>query len=113
MINSHFEVVANPRIGTDAVEVYFVSRNGTAPSIIHFDQEGYTHVDDIKAGVEQKPTMIIPRSYYEELVRALSNDLPNINRDVVNAELSATKYHLEDMRRLVLNSKEVIDDKRS
>ena len=61
----------------------------------------------MKIGEMTSPCIRIPEEEADNLLRALAQGLavagylPDISRDREN-ELTATKYHLEDMRRLVL-----------
>jgi len=46
------------------------------------------------------PFMILPRMVWEQFVEAMTEIQPPVEKEVVDAELKATRYHLEDMRKL-------------
>lgn len=100
--NFRIEVIRRPE--WDMVEVYLLSKvggvisNGTV-------EDGQIIMTEIKESSESPPPFLkISGFIWDTFVRALTNDLPNISREEIDAELKATKYHLEDMRKLALST---------
>lgn len=52
---------------------------------------------------EIQPTMIIPRMLWDGLIESFKKEKTTYHEKEVDAELKATKYHLEDMRNLVFH----------
>ncbi len=93
------EVVRRP--GYDLYEIYLFKRHpgGVENATIKDGEIKFSFVkeDSNKA----KPLMTISGLFWADFVRAVAEDLPNISKKEVDAELKATKYHLEDMRKIV------------
>lgn len=102
-MKENFEVIVNRKPEWDAYEVFLINRVNGKVYNHHVTKDGAVEAVEIKEGdYEPKPLLRIPGLYWQEIVRAISKDLPNVTKDEVDAELKATKYHLEDMRKLVL-----------
>lgn len=54
----------------------------------------------------QKPFMRCNKAILQALVDAVSEQVHPVKKEVADAELKATKFHLEDMRKLVFNKNE-------
>lgn len=54
---------------------------------------------------EIEPAMIVPEEIWQMIVDAAAETTPPIKKEAVDAELKATLYHLEDMRKLVFKDK--------
>lgn len=52
------------------------------------------------------PTLKIPGNVWGGFVRALKGIIPKTEEKEIDAELKATKFHLEDMRKLVFQRKD-------
>lgn len=93
------------QIGTGSVKVWLYRRIAEDRiEIAHFTKDGFVEVTEVNyaaAEAEIPPTMILPFMSYDALVGALQQMKPVRAKEVVDAELAATKYHLEDMRKLV------------
>jgi len=106
MLIEEFKIEVNRKPGYDLWEVYLGRYDGKDLYVYNADKGGNliaTRVDEGKDNV--KPLLKVPSMLWRQLVLAISKDLPNIQKDVVDSELKATKYHLEDMRKLVLKNK--------
>lgn len=69
-------------------------------------KDGVIEMTEIKEGqTPEKPLLVINGQAWEAISEALSDALPPIKKEIVDAELKATKYHLEDMRKLALIDK--------
>ena len=88
---------------SDRVEVWIANRReGRGTDIYHFDERGNMIASELKEGVaDPGPTMIINRFIWEGIKKSIQGieELPD--KKEVDAELKATKYHLEDLRKLV------------
>lgn len=90
--------------GYDRVDVYVYSRDGTKTTNYSIRDDGGIEGEQVPEMVEYKeikPFMSIPGMMWEEFVLALTEQLPDISKREIDAELKSTKYHLEDMRSLV------------
>jgi len=106
MINAEFKVHVNQKPGWDLWEIFLVSRIGNDVYNHNVDKNGNLIAKKIIAGVSAtEPLLRISGSLWGDIVKAISSDLPNVERDVIDADLKATKYHLEDMRKLVFEGK--------
>ena len=106
-MNRELQVVVNRFAGgMDMVEVFVYERFADNVSLYNIDSKGDVVVTSMKKGTQNpKPFFRLPGYIWEDFVLTLTDELPNIKRDVVDAELKATKYHLEDMRDLVKKDK--------
>lgn len=61
---------------------------------------------EIKEGLDSpQPTLSLEDDLFQQMIDALSETVKPTVQAETDAELKATKYHLEDMRTLVFNSK--------
>ena len=85
----------------DTVEVWFAHR-GNKIEICYFDDRGRMLFKELKEGaIDPPPTMRINRSIWEGIVKSINGFQEIPEKQSVDAELKATKYHLEDMRSLM------------
>lgn len=64
-------------------------------------KDGYLQLDEQKEGAVPPPLMKLPTPVWKQLIDAVNKVVPPIEKEIVDAELKATRYHLEDMRTLV------------
>lgn len=103
-MNTEFKFHINRKPGWDAWEIYLTKRAGLELFVINVGKDGLLTEKKVKEGsTESEPFMVIPGNLWERFVNAINEDLPNVKKEVVSAELESTKYHLEDMRKLVFN----------
>jgi len=104
-----------PKIG-DYLDIMLVKCE-LGKSFNGYLEKGHIVWEDIKEGAEWRdytPFMVIPRMFpIQELIDALTDKavLPTTIQVETIAELSATKYHLEDMRKLVFREQESYEKK--
>lgn len=55
--------------------------------------------------VDRKPTLRLSEDIFQMVIDALSKEIKPTEKAEVDAELKSTKYHLEDMRKLVFKGK--------
>jgi hypothetical protein len=89
---------------SDVVEVWIANKRREVGKIdiYHFDDKGQMIASDFKEGASgPAPTMIINRRIWEGIQRAFQGIKETPEKQSVDAELKATKNHLEDMRKIV------------
>jgi len=101
-IKNDWEVIVNENIGMWNVSVWLVNKS-YKPSIAHIKGSSI-EMTEIKEGeADPEPTLVLNRDIWKALKASMTE---NHERDkhVVESELSATKYHLEDLRKLVFKA---------
>lgn len=94
-----WEVVTQELVGEYAVKVYLIEK-GVKPRLASIGDGGFMVTTEIKDGKEMPPTLRINYDVWKALKSAML-DKQEREKSTVEAELGATKYHLEDMRKLV------------
>ena len=85
----------------DAIDIYIVQHNGKDVFLAEMEGE-LLKFKPLKEGVSpRKATLQIPKSIVQKLIDAFAKAQPPTKQAEVDAELKATKYHLEDLRTLV------------
>ena len=70
-------------------------------------ENGSMRFTGVKGGeMPADPLLVLPMDVWQMLVDATTETTPPTKREVIDSELKATKYHLEDMRRLIFDKKE-------
>ena len=82
----------------ERVLVYLIDQKNRKIAV--FGKDGDLEMVDAKEG-ESKPSMKIPYYAFQSILLAMGDVEPDIKREVVDSDLKATKYHLEDMRKLL------------
>ena len=98
----NWEVIEQEQVGQWTVKVYLVLRDGPKPQIAHI-KNGFFEMQEIKdedEGVDIKPTLHINLDAWKTLKLAMVENKVR-EKNEVEAELGATKYHLEDLRKLL------------
>ena len=101
MAVNNWKVYVQENFGQMSVRVYLINKD-RIPSIAHI-KNGRVELEEMIEGSEpSEPTLELPLDAWEGLKAAM---VENHERDknTVEAELGATKYHLEDMRKIVFN----------
>lgn len=98
----NIKVHVQPKYGMEAVDVFITNSGGDGYFVARIKDNHLEWEKRKDDGVELEPTMTLPLFIWDIFKRSL---MDNQERDkhTVEAELGATKYHLEDMRKLVLN----------
>ena len=87
---------------SDLVEVWIAQQDARGTSIIHFDDNGRMVITLLKEGaINPEPTMKVNGWIWDGIRQAINGVEPMPSKQAVDAELSATKYHLEDVRKLL------------
>jgi len=98
MNNNEWAVHIQKNLGGYNVNIYIIKK-GLKPEIAYI-KDNYLELSELIGGVEQEPTLKLPLEVWNTLEHQLINDKVR-EKSEVEAELSATKYHLEDFRKLV------------
>lgn len=86
----------------DQVEVWFAFQSGVLTQVCHFNKTGTIVLTKLKEGdLNPEPTMKISRAIWDGLRQAINGVEETPQKQSLDAELKATKYHLEDMRKLL------------
>ena len=87
---------------SDLVEVWIANQDSRGISVCHFNKTGTMVMTLLKEGEpETEPTMKINGWIWDGIRQAINGVEPMPSKQAVDAELTATKYHLEDVRKLL------------
>ena len=103
----NWQIVVNPRPGSFEIEVWLINIEGGKAKIANVDKNGYLQLNEVIDGYPTEgntPFMRVPNPVWELIVNAITDTTPPLKKEVLDAELMATKYHLADMRRLVFDN---------
>ena len=99
-MNNQYKIVIQEKPWSLNVDIYILEK-GYRTSLASV-KDGYLEMTELKEGeTEGKPTLIIPLEVWQILKREMIDNKVR-EKSEVEAELMATKYHLEDMRTLAL-----------
>ena len=107
----NWQIVVNPRPGSFEIEVWIISVESGKAKVANINKDGYLELKEVKDGMPAEdniPFMRVPYPVWELIVNAIAEKTPPLKKEVLDAELSATKFHLEDMRKLVFEDKNEI-----
>lgn len=70
-------------------------------------KDNHLEMEEIKEGAEGFNDFAFecPRPVWDTLAMCITGTVENIDKKEIDAQLKATQYHLEDMRKLVFNKK--------
>lgn len=100
--NPNIRVHVQPRYGSDSMAIYITNSGGEGYFIgrIVKNRLEWEKQETEGSTTEPEPTMTISRYVWELLKHSIVGTNER-DKHTVEAELGATKYHLEDMRKLV------------
>lgn len=102
MQNNTWLVKKEEEIGRGWVKVWLYREMGNFIEVAHFSNKGELTTEEVNPGaVEVSPTMILPAMGWDRMIESFKNQETTYHEKEVDAELKATKIHLEDMRDLV------------
>lgn len=105
----NWQIVVNPRPGSFEIEVWLINIESGKAKVANVNKDGYLELKEVKDETNPGPPfMRVPHPVWELIVNAIAEKTPPLKKEVVDAELSATKFHLEDMRKLVFEAKQLI-----
>lgn len=109
-MNVQYKIVVQEKPWSLNVDIYILEK-GYRTSLASVEK-GYLVMTEVKEGAEVgKPTLTIPLEVWEILKKEMIDDKVR-EKSEIEAELMATKYHLEDMRTLALPTQESVKEKR-
>lgn len=85
----------------DEVQVWLAKADRSGVSMCYFDGEGRMSLKEIKEMDSPEPTMKINGYIWDGIKQAINGVEETPDKKALDAELTSTKYHLEDMRSLV------------
>lgn len=86
----------------DAVELFIGHTSPQGTEIAHIDKNGLLKWDKVKeGGFEICPTIQMNRLIWDCISRALQGVAQPPEQSHIEGELQATKYHMEDLRKLL------------
>lgn len=101
-----FHCIVTQEPWNDTVKVYLAQRNNGKLSTASIEG-GELVMTELKGGKESKPMLVLPYMAWETILGVLGGIPSDIKQESVDAELKATKHHLEDMRTIVFDSLKV------
>lgn len=104
MQSSIWKVKKEDEFGRGWVKVWLYRETGSVIEVAHFGNSGEITTEEIEPGkADVAPTMILPAMGWDSLIESFKNEQVTYHEKEIDAELKATKYHLEDMRNLVFH----------
>lgn len=100
--NQRWEVVVQEDPGMWTVKVFLVLK-GAGVKLAHI-KDSRLEVEDVKEGVNHEPTFIMDVEAWKALKEAMTDKMvkskeeTDIELSLTRGELTATKFHLQDMR---------------
>jgi hypothetical protein len=105
MFNQNWEVFVDEKFGLLIVDIFIMTRNLGKRSVAHFGKDGSIQLTELKEGFYPvKPTFSLPLDLWNIFKESANKHVGTLDKKEVDAELKATKYHLQDMRRLVFKT---------
>jgi hypothetical protein len=87
---------------SDLVEVWIANQDSRGNSVCHFNKQGQMVMTLLKEGsTDPEPTMKINGWIWDGIRQAINGVEVMPDKQAVDSELKATKYHLEDIRKLL------------
>jgi hypothetical protein len=106
-------VVLQPVPWSDAVELWIGRQENGRFYRASVAEGGLLNMTEVEKGSEQtSPTLVVSATVWDGLAEALRGVVPQVDKREVDAELKATKYHLEDMRNLVFEQTALEQERR-
>lgn len=99
MNNNQFKIIIERPYYTDTVQIWFVKFEGDKIFVAKPMQLNFEQVE--KSSSKGNPTLEISGYYSQEFLEALKLAVEGKTVILLEGELKATKYHLEDMRKLI------------
>lgn len=106
MQNNTWKIKKEDEFGRGWVKIWLHRELDTSYEVAHFNNKGELTTEVVKTeNADVQPTMILPAMGWDRMIEVFKNQEVTYHEKEVDAELKATKYHLEDMRKLVLYKK--------
>jgi hypothetical protein len=94
-----WELIVQDSIGHLETKIWLVNKAGRIPTIASFDK-GQLVMTEYKDGVDFPPSLSLPYYAWKSIKSAMLDNQER-EKSEVEAELIATKRHLEDLRKIV------------
>ena len=100
-----FRIVDSPE--SDEIKVFILRRDGAKTEYITIGKDGFFEIDSVPEGAVIKPFFRINGFFWQgDFLESFANAIRETgvapeSEAKLSATLEATKYHLEDMRKLV------------
>lgn len=86
---------------SDGVNIWFAHKMLGKQYICRFTKDGQMEMSEFAEGITPEPTMKISGEIWEGIRQAISGVEETPQKQAVDSELKATRFHLEDMRKIV------------
>jgi hypothetical protein len=101
MMNSKWEIIEQENIGGWNVRVWLIRKDTPRVEVAHINKDGMIEMSELKEGSsETSPTLNLNRDAWLALKEAMTDKKVEEVQETTS-ELRATRYHLEDMRKLL------------
>lgn len=101
MFNSKWEIIEQEDVGGWSTKVWLIRKDTPRVEVAHITKDGFLEMQELKRdGIQPTPTLDINRDAWLALKSAMTDKKIEDVKETTT-ELKATKYHLEDMRKLV------------
>lgn len=102
MKNNEWKIKKENEFSRGWVKVWLYQEIGNVIWVAHFSGKGELSIEEVNPNKgEVAPTMILPAMGWDRMIESFKNQETTYHEKEVDAELKATKYHLEDMRKLI------------
>jgi len=105
-IKNGWNVFIDRRMANGSVCMYLVHSSGIGQQNLVIGEEGKTTLEPVVEGTDIKPFLVMPIFDAEDMLQALTSAIAEHghkpdSQAKIEGVLEATKYHLEDVRKLV------------
>jgi hypothetical protein len=100
MFNKDYEVVIRDQLAFLKVDIYIIDRGNSKLSIAKIEDGQLVFVEYENGAFDPPPTLSMPAGFWD-VFKAKIIDKKVRDKNEVEAELKATKFHLEDLRTLL------------
>lgn len=95
------EIYVNNEPWTGNVEIYILVKQGYRLMLATYEKGEIVLTEKKEGAYVAKPFIKIPKDIYYALAMVFKDVLPPIEKHAIDGELKATKFHLEDLRKLL------------
>lgn len=94
-----WEIIEQEAVGSFTAKIYLLNTANGRVSISRI-VDGHIELKELVQGQEEQPTLTINLDIWRYIKASLTDEKIK-DKNEVEAELSATKYHLQDLRKLL------------
>lgn len=99
-----YEIIVQDRPWNWTFAIYLINRGGEGVFLGRVNDGKLTWEKTKEGADEDEPTLLLNHDLWE-IMKQTMTEKHERDKHTVEAELGATRYHLEDMRKLVFNQK--------